>query len=271
MIGTSHGLDSCFDSLPAVVVGALKAAHSLSLEWWDPAEKFLDSTRNRLPGGSLRALLLEHGASELLSLLEERLNGANIGWEAIEPLKPGAVALGATTLGLKPKTRGLDVILAERAIAASKPVRGLERSDDRSDLIDSMGVVMQLDFLANWLSAGELSQELASAFRAGDESALDRALPRIPPETPAEVKRFFAITVTGRNQLLAERIFAALGDGRRHLFAIGAMHVVGPDSVVSQLTARGVSVKRVDVSSSVTRKTSASRPSAPRVRRAPKG
>jgi len=36
-----------------------------------------------------------------------------------------------------------------------------------------------------------------------------------------------------------------LADGRRHLVVVGALHLVGPDSVVELLRARGLEVELV--------------------------
>jgi len=51
--------------------------------------------------------------------------------------------------------------------------------------------------------------------------------------------------VTKRNQSWVPALERMLADGRRHLVVVGALHLVGDDSVIELLEARGHDVERL--------------------------
>ena len=51
--------------------------------------------------------------------------------------------------------------------------------------------------------------------------------------------------VTERNAAWTVELERMLGDGRKYLVVVGALHLVGRDSVIDRLTARGHRVVRV--------------------------
>ncbi len=56
-------------------------------------------------------------------------------------------------------------------------------------------------------------------------------------------RRFTVNTILlGRHDAMVRRIEALMADGRNYLFAVGALHLVGPGGLVEMLKARGYTV-----------------------------
>ncbi|APV49470.1 hypothetical protein BWI17_07115 [Betaproteobacteria bacterium GR16-43] len=52
--------------------------------------------------------------------------------------------------------------------------------------------------------------------------------------------------VEGRNPFMAERIDAIVKNGKRPFVVVGAMHLSGPASILSELEKKGYKVRRLD-------------------------
>ena len=86
-------------------------------------------------------------------------------------------------------------------------------------------------------------EELIQLYLAGDEDALHKHAERFIPGGPELVHQL----VGRRNLRMANRIDDTIRARQhtKHLFAIGAGHLGGPDGVIARLRNRGVSVTRV--------------------------
>jgi uncharacterized protein YbaP (TraB family) len=76
----------------------------------------------------------------------------------------------------------------------------------------------------------------------------DGELERLAAELLSEFDAFpglYDTIVTKRNAAWVPTLEKMLADGRRHLVVVGALHLVGPDSVIDQLRARGHEVERL--------------------------
>jgi uncharacterized protein YbaP (TraB family) len=84
--------------------------------------------------------------------------------------------------------------------------------------------------------------EMAAAWRAGELEELGDELLEEFEDFPG----LYETLVTERNAVWAEALERMLRDGRRHLVVVGALHLVGNDSLIELLTERGHAVERVD-------------------------
>jgi len=198
-------------------------------------------------GGSLQSALDEATWKRLEAYARQR--GLPI--EQYQPLEPWFVGLMVSLvemarLGYDPAL-GLDQNLIARAGAEHKHTLGLETGASQIAVLDGMSALEQRQSLAEALDgANDASalEELHAQWRNGDEAALEAKL-------IVEFRRTYAPLyqriIIDRNQAWLPKLRAML-DGESSddaLVVVGAMHLLGPDGLVSQLRSQGYRVQRL--------------------------
>jgi uncharacterized protein YbaP (TraB family) len=137
---------------------------------------------------------------------------------------------------------GIEQVLAGRAAADAKPITGLETTAQQLELLAGMPMPMQKRFLVMTLDeSAQLDREvgeLVGAWQAGDTAALAGLLSDEFDEFPDLYRR---LTVD-RNRAWVGRLADLLDDRDDYLVVVGALHLVGKDSVVDLLQQRGFKV-----------------------------
>jgi uncharacterized protein YbaP (TraB family) len=137
---------------------------------------------------------------------------------------------------------GIEQVLAGRAAADAKPITGLETTAQQLELLAGMPMPMQKRFLVMTLDeSAQLDREvgeLVGAWQAGDTAALAGLLSDEFDEFPDLYRR---LTVD-RNRAWVGRLADLLDDRDDYLVVVGALHLVGKDSVVDLLQQRGYKV-----------------------------
>jgi uncharacterized protein YbaP (TraB family) len=137
---------------------------------------------------------------------------------------------------------GIEQVLAGRAAADAKPIKGLETTAQQIELLAGMPMPMQKRFLVMTLDeSAQLDQEigeLVGAWKAGDTEALAGLLSDEFDDFPDLYRR---LTVD-RNRAWVGRLADLLDDRDDYLVVVGALHLVGKDSVVDLLEQRGYEV-----------------------------
>ena len=137
---------------------------------------------------------------------------------------------------------GIEQVLARRAAGDEKPIQGLETTAQQLELLAGMPMPMQKRFLLMTLDeSAQLDQEigeLVGAWKAGDTEALAGLLSDEFDEFPDLYRR---LTVD-RNRAWVGRLADLLDDRDDYLVVVGALHLVGKDSVVDLLEQRGYEV-----------------------------
>ncbi|MBX6320268.1 MAG: TraB/GumN family protein [Rhodospirillaceae bacterium] len=249
VFGTAHIAEP--GPLPPPVAEAFAAADSLSIEVL---------LTPRLQAQMLAAMLPEAGQS-LDKVLPPELYGAAMAYAArylldpdrIRGLKPWAL-LGCFALPPSEFIRqqhgelGLDFRLQREAERAGKRVYGLETGAEHIDALAGLPLSAQIDLLRSILSVGDPEQGFAvvrGLYEAGDLGALaaveDAELARLDPADAAVVR---ARLIDDRNRRMVERMAPRLAEGRAFI-AVGALHLPGPDGILSLLERRGYAVTRV--------------------------
>lgn len=173
-----------------------------------------------------------------------RLGGLLMPESALERMKPWALA-AMLTQDMLPTTEPMDKVLYDRAKADGKPLKYLEGVEEQVGIIEKALGASELDDMLGDLPLMEkMTKELARSYQAGDLPALTKVA-----FDPVEMKKhpaLFDSVLYGRNKSWVPKILAELDAGGAFI-AVGAAHLVGPDSVVALLEAKGLTVSRVAV------------------------
>jgi uncharacterized protein YbaP (TraB family) len=167
----------------------------------------------------------------------------------LERLEPWLVALtlldvGVRRLGFQAE-RGLEQYVLGQARRDDKEVLGLEPVSTQVAIFDGLAPAAQQELLEQTLqeldTAGTTMSEMATAWREGKLDVLAHGLLKEFESFP----ELYATLVTDRNTDWVGKLEALLDDRRHYLVVVGALHLVGHDSVIEMLEARGHTVTRI--------------------------
>jgi hypothetical protein len=140
---------------------------------------------------------------------------------------------------------GADAVLTDRFTAARKEIDGLETAEQQLGYLDALTEPAQRAFLETALDDPEEAKreltEVQNAWARGDEAAIVATFDRELKEYP-EIE---AALLTRRNANWARQLEKRLDTPGTILVAVGAGHLVGPDSVSELRERRGIAVTRV--------------------------
>lgn len=165
---------------------------------------------------------------------------------AFEQFRPWFAALQISILaaaneGQSPEF-GVETVL--EAEAGDKRRGYLETAEEQIGVFVSLSPEAELDFLIATLRQIEeepnLLREMDRAWVRGDTAALARMFEEEIAESGPEVHQAL---IVARNTRWTPQIEAMLRGSGRIFIAVGAAHLVGPDSVIAQLRARGYEVE----------------------------
>lgn len=251
LLGSMHYLRAADYPLPQSIESLYAGADALVMEL-DLDD--LDPTAQQ--GGVLRAALLPEGTvlrdlldADLYALAEAHAHRAGLDLELLARFEPWLVAItlldqGMNQLGYEP-SRGLEQYLVGKARAAGKEITGLETLEAQLGIFDRLPAAQQQALLEQTLgeldAAESAMRELTAAWRDG-------RLDELTDELLADFEDFpglYATLVTNRNRAWVAALEPRLRERRRTLVVVGALHLVGPDSLVDLLRERGYTVTRL--------------------------
>jgi hypothetical protein len=139
---------------------------------------------------------------------------------------------------------GVEQQFVDRALADRKPILGLETPAEQFAMLASLSLPDQKRFLLKTLEdsaeAETRLEQLLQAWRTGDTATLAGELSR---EFEAFPELYRPLT-EDRNRAWVERLVALLSGPDDCLVVVGALHLVGRNSVVDLLRQRGYAVTR---------------------------
>jgi uncharacterized protein YbaP (TraB family) len=149
--------------------------------------------------------------------------------------------LEVTKRGFDP-AHGIEQQVTDRAVADRKPILGLETPADQFAVLAGLSLPEQKRFLLMTLeeteSADARLDELLTAWRTGDTATLARVLSDEFDEFP----ELYRPLTEDRNRAWVEQLAGLLDDRDDYLVVVGALHLVGRNSVVDLLRQRGYRV-----------------------------
>lgn len=251
LLGSIHLLRESDYPLPDPIRQAYADADALVMELdMDDLDTAMVSAvmfaRGTPPEGETLASLM---GQEHYARAREAAAAAGIDLDRMQGAEPWYAALTLTQMllmraGYDPR-QGLDAHMAGLARRDGKPIAGLETFEEQIAFFDSLPVALQSDMLLEALAEIEdLEAGMArtvEAWRRGDTAYL-------ADELLEELRRYpdlYDRLVTERNRKWAPRIAALLEREGDYLVVVGALHLVGPDSVLALLAADGIAAEQL--------------------------
>jgi uncharacterized protein YbaP (TraB family) len=200
-----------------------------------------------LPQGTVLEDIVD---AEVYRLVEQRLGELGVDVAQLERFEPWFLAITVLDLGMRKigfqAERGVEQYVLGRAQAAGKEVVGLETLEFQIGLFDALPREQQQAMLEQTLA--ELDEgatalgEMVAAWRDGQLESLSAELLEEFDGFPGLYDKL----VTKRNSAWVPTLEQMLTEKRRHLVVVGALHLVGPGSVIEQLRSRGHVVERLE-------------------------
>lgn len=250
LLGSIHVLRAEDGGLPQVAEDAYRDAERLVMEIdlddelaGDPAA--LAATMQRMAmlptGQSLHTVLGPDYAA-----VKEHAQKAGLDLAILDPFAPWFVAtvllqVELAKRGFAPEL-GVEQTIATRAAADGKPIQGLETAEQQFAMLAGLPMPQQKRFLLMTLEESDdldaEIRELLSAWRSGDTARLAKVLGDDFDEFP----ELYRPLTEDRNRAWVHEIVDLLDDQDDYLVVVGALHLVGRNSVVDLLQQRGYRV-----------------------------
>jgi len=256
LYGTIHVPDERVLALPAVVVQALDTSRVFCSE----VRMDADSQARAAAGALLPAgqTLDEVLPPALYGRAERYLAARDLDIAVFARMKVWSLASVLSLLDqLEPMARrpGLDALLQQRAAAAGKRLDALEKVGDQLALLDSLGREGELAMLRQSLDHLESVppgqpgpvEQMIRVYLEGDTDVLMAVAFEYADFDDPLTAEFMDALIDRRNLGMAagieRRIAANAGTG--YFFAVGALHLPGPEGILALLAKRGLDVERV--------------------------
>jgi uncharacterized protein len=251
LLGSMHALRARDYPLPPLVDQLYGRAEiivmEIDLDDLDPAtEQAAVLSVAALPAGQTLTTVLD---KKVYDVAEERARGLGVDLALLDHVQPWLVAISLLDIGLQKlgfdAEHGLERYLVGKAKTDHKEIVGLETIDQQLGIFAALPPKSQQAMLSQTLeeldAADTTMSELEAAWREGHvETMTDKLLSDFDdfPELYPEL-------VTKRNAAWTDALEKLLRDGHRYLVVVGALHLVGHDSVIERLGARGHRVQRI--------------------------
>lgn len=170
----------------------------------------------------------------------------------VERMKPWLLAISLSAVGMQAQgflpQHGVDMHFLQRAKQDKKVVAELESLQGQFAVMNGFTdeeAVALLDATTGTLARNEMKsllEEMVEAWRNGDSERMQALLEASQPDTPA-LRSMNEKLFARRNRAMVEKIINLAGTGVP-LVIVGAGHLVGPDSILALLLARGFRVKQ---------------------------
>jgi uncharacterized protein YbaP (TraB family) len=246
LLGSVHYLREQDYPLPDIVETLYAQADALVMEIdlddLDPAivqTRFLQAAM--LPPTELLSSVLD---ADVYADAAAAARGLGLDIASLEHFEPWLVALTLMDLGMAQlgfhADQGLEQHLLQRASRDGKAVRGLETLADQISVFDGLTPAEQQALLAQTLeeirSPETDMDELLNAWRQGSLDALGGKL----LESFTEFPRLYETLVVERNRRWISELERLTAEPGHFLVVVGALHLVGENSVIDLLRARGI-------------------------------
>lgn len=142
----------------------------------------------------------------------------------------------------------VEAYLTRIAKQSGKPVLELESIEQQFELFEGASFATQVAFLEDAVKAVETRNarreinRITQAWETSDQAALERLLGEMRAQNTPGARFTVDTILLGRHPAMVRKIESLMAEGRTHLFAVGSLHLPGPDGLVAMLRARGYTV-----------------------------
>ncbi len=197
------------------------------------------------PGKPLSSLLTEDQ--------NKRLNAAGAKYglppNGLDPFKPWMAGLTLSVLPLMQSgfdvNSGVETVITAEAKAGGKTVRAFETAEQQLRFFDGLPLDLQIEFLMSSVDGAEegakMLDTMVAGWAKGDTAVLEKAM---VDDMRADYPEFYKVIIIDRNEAWAVTIEEMLKGSGTVFIAVGAGHLVGPDSVQALLKKRGITAYR---------------------------
>jgi uncharacterized protein YbaP (TraB family) len=141
-----------------------------------------------------------------------------------------------------------EAYLMRLAKAEGAQILEFEGIEHQFQLFESASWATQVAFLDEAIKAVETRaarreiNRIAQAWETADREGLERLLAEMRAQTSPGARFTVDTILLGRHEGMVRKIDSLMAGGKRYLFAVGALHMVGPQGLVAMLRARGYTV-----------------------------
>lgn len=250
LLGTVHLLKPGTHAVSPAAEAAFQQADKILLELDldegnSPESRQVFARKAMLQGETLQ----DRVSSETFALAKQKTEAMGLPFERLRSLKPWSFSLTLAlfklqTLGFDPR-HGVDRYYFDKGKQAGKEIRALETVEYQLDRFDGMSDRLQEEFLLQTLEdldeMEEEIEELVQAWSRGEAKVLAELMQESFKDYPGLYRRL--IVERNKNWLL--EIDPILDRPGTTLLVVGALHLVGPESVVALLEKQGYTVKQL--------------------------
>jgi len=171
--------------------------------------------------------------------------------QAMEVMRPWLASISLAMLpvikaGYDPRS-GVEQVVSAEMKAAGKPASSLETAEQQIRFFADMSTPVEVEMLRATLDDAEAGpakiDDMVAAWAAGDIQVLEEQFITEMKTNYAEV---YGVLLTDRNRDWAGQLKTKLDGSGVSFVAVGAGHLVGPDSLQAQLATLGVQSERVN-------------------------
>ena len=252
LFGTMHILPAGTNWMDPAIKKAIDASQSLTLEAvLDQDPTLVASVLLRIGRAQGLPPLADRVPAAQRAQLEALVKASGIPADYLNGMKTWAAALMLTGAALQQigvdaaASPGVEPQLTALFRSANKPVEGLETAELQLGYFDKLPESAQRAFLAATLDAPAKArddfQKMLGAWEKGDPAAIEKSFADDPEFTP-ELRD---LLLRQRDRAWAEALARRLDSPATVFVAVGAGHLVGPDSVQKMLADKGLKVTRI--------------------------
>ncbi|WP_341281718.1 TraB/GumN family protein [Paenibacillus sp. FSL H8-0537] len=255
LLGSIHVAKDSMYPLRPEIEEAFKAAQHLAVEVdltkLDPTA--LQAYANKLGTYSDGTTLKDHISAETYAKITALLKANKLPENTFDPYKPWIVTQTITAMGMQGTgyntSNGIDLYFTEKANKANVPVISLETAEGQLSMFEGFSKELQEKQLVQTLDA--VSQPATSEPTGIDAltdmwvSGSDDELVALTAEVEKEPEYYNAL-IKDRNVGMTNQVKGFLNgtDKSTYFVVVGALHMLGPDGIVTLLEKDGFTVER---------------------------
>lgn len=250
LFGTIHVLKPETKWRSPRIDGALKASDDLVVEVLGADDPAVMQPLIMQYGIDRATPLSQKLSPEDLQRAQALAQAAGMPPQAMEAMRPWLASISLAMLpvlkaGYDPRS-GVEQVLSAQMKADGKPAGSLETAEQQIRFFADMETPVEVEMLKATLDDAEAGpakiDSMVAAWAAGDVKALEDQFINEMKTNYAEV---YEVLITERNRDWAGQLKTKLGGSGVSFVAVGAGHLVGPDSLQAQLATLGVQAQVV--------------------------